>query len=313
VQQVLTNAIWRAVAKTAQTASKRKAAIAYVTKDDIGLRAGDVLITDASRRAIRAGQTDAKLLLKLHEAGVVVHSWEGLHSKVALFGKHAVIGSANMSGSALIEASAITDDPVIVSGIAAFIQKLSTPRTRLGARDIQKLCAIDVVRAGRFVARQQKANPVRRVGNAVWILGVRELKRDPTPAQQERIDRKSRDLAAKHGGDQDDFSWIQWGKKSRFGRECRAGDTIFQIYNWRGDKRRPVVTRRIRVLLKDAEPYFNRFYIQESPGKSNEITWAKFRRVVEQAGFLREVKHMSALRLDSETAKAIDRLWTRTE
>jgi hypothetical protein len=311
MQRMLTEDIWRTVARTARRASGRKAAIAYVTRDDIGLRAGDVLVTDASSRSIRAGQTDAKLLLKLHEAGVVVHSWEGLHSKVALFGKHALIGSANMSGSALIEGSAVTDDPVIVSGVAAFIERLSTPASKLGARDIRRLCAIDVVRAGRFVAMQRKPNPVRRLGSAVWILGVKELKRDPTAAQQKRIDRKNRGLAEQFGADEDDISWIQWGKKSRFGRDCRAGDTIFQIYNWRSDKP-PVVTRRVRVLLKDVEPEFNRFYTQDSPGRSNEITWARFQRVLKQAGFTREVKRMSSLKLDSEMAKAIDHRWIRT-
>jgi hypothetical protein len=56
---------------------------------------------------------------------------------------------------------------------------------------------------------------------------VRELKRDPTSKQQRHIDRRSRQLAQKLGADKDDLSWIQWSKKSRFGRECRAGDTIF--------------------------------------------------------------------------------------
>lgn len=116
MQQVLTDKIWREVAKRARSAQNRKAAIAYVTKDDVGLRAGDVLVTDASIRAIRSGQTDAKLLGKLHDAGVVIYCREGLHSKVALFGKHAIVGSANMSGSNLIEASVITDNATIVSG-----------------------------------------------------------------------------------------------------------------------------------------------------------------------------------------------------
>jgi hypothetical protein len=77
------------------------------------LRAGDMLVTDASPRAIRSGQTDAKLLRKLHHMGVVIYSREGLHSKVALFGNHVIVDSANMSGSNLIEASVITDNPVI--------------------------------------------------------------------------------------------------------------------------------------------------------------------------------------------------------
>jgi hypothetical protein len=309
LQQVLTDKVWRDVAKRARSAPSRKAAIAYVTTDDMGLRAGDVLITDASIRAIRSGQTDAKLLRKLHDAGVVIYCREGLHSKVAVFGKHAVIGSANMSGSDLIEASAITDSATIVSGVAAFIEKLSTPRAKLDAGQIDRLCAIEVKRTG-FRGRKRASNPVSRLGNATWILGVREMKRNPSESQQKRIDRRTRELNERLGSEEDDLAWIEWGKKSRFGRECRAGDTIIRIYNWRGRKR-PVVTRRVRVLLKDSEPHRNRFYTEDTVGSSNEVSWSNFRKILKDAGFRRDVKPMSALRLDSSVAEVIDRKWYR--
>jgi hypothetical protein len=309
LQQVLTDKIWREVAKRARSEQSRKAAIAYVTTDDVGLCAGDVLITDASSHAIRSGQTDARLLRKLHDAGVVIYCREGLHSKVALFGKHAVVGSANMSGSDLIEASVITDSATIVSGVAAFIEKLSTPRTRLDARQIDRLCAIEVKRTG-FKGRGHASNPVRRLGNSTWILGVRELKKPPNERQQKRIDRRMRELNERLGTEEDDFAWIEWGKKSRFGRECRAGDTIIRIFNWRG-RRRPVVTRRVRVLLKDLEPNRNRFYTEDPAGSSNEVAWSDFLKILKRAGFRRDVKPMSALRLDSEIAEVIDRKWNR--
>jgi hypothetical protein len=107
-----------------------------------------VLITDASTRAIKSGQTDAKLLRKFNKSGVTIYSREGLHAKVALFGNYAIVGSANMSGSDLIEASIISDNPVVVSGIAAFIKKLSSKPSKLSADDIEKLCAIEVIRFG---------------------------------------------------------------------------------------------------------------------------------------------------------------------
>lgn len=307
---VLTDKVWRDVAKRARSASSRRAAIAYVTTDDIGLRPGDVLITDASPRAIRSGQTDAKLLRKLHGAGVVIYSRAGLHSKVVLFGKHAIVGSANMSGSDLIEASVMTDSPVVVSGIAAFIEKLSTARTRLDDREIGKLCAIEVVRTGGFRGRQRAANPVRVLGKSTWILGVKEMKEDPNERQQKRIDRRTRELNERLGTEEDDFAWIRWGKKSRFGRECRAGDTLIRIFNWR-DRKRPVVARRVRVLLKDPERDLNRFYTEDSAGGSNEVSWSRFQRILKEAGFQRGVKPMSALKLDSAMADIIDRTWTR--
>jgi len=138
---------------------------------------------------------------------------------------------------------------------AAFIEKLSTPRARLDARQIDRLCAIEVKRTG-FKERGRASNPVRRLGNSTWILGVKELKKPPNERQQKRIDLRTQELNERLGTEKDDLTWIEWGKKSRFGRECRAGDTIIRIYNWR-DRKRPVVTRRVRVLLKDSEPHRN--------------------------------------------------------
>ena len=126
MNRVLTKDVWAEARKLARTARIRQAAIAYVTQDLINFRDGDTLICDASNRAIRSGQTDAKLLLKLHNNGVAIYSTEGLHSKVILFGRHAILGSANMSGSGLIEASVVTDNPQITSGIASFA-RLNSP------------------------------------------------------------------------------------------------------------------------------------------------------------------------------------------
>jgi len=148
VNRILTTEIWYEAKKLARTASSRKLAVAYVTADHVGLRSGDVLVTDASPRSIKSGQTDAKLLAKLHKAGVVIHSHEGLHSKAMLIGKYAVVGSANMSGSGLAEAAVLSDEPTIRSGVASFIAQLCTKKSRLRDEDIAALCKIEVVRTG---------------------------------------------------------------------------------------------------------------------------------------------------------------------
>lgn len=75
---MLTDKIWREVARRARLAPTRQAAIAYLTTNDIGLRAGEVLITDGSERAIRSEQTDAKLLRELHGAGEIASGAGGL-------------------------------------------------------------------------------------------------------------------------------------------------------------------------------------------------------------------------------------------
>ncbi len=279
-----------------------------MTTDEIGLRAGDVLITDASERAVRSGQTDAKLLRKLHGEGVIIYNREGLHSKVALFGKHAVVGSANMSASGLIEASVITDSPVIASGVAAFIEMLSTKHSRLSTARIAELCAIKVIRAGRPKGARKK-NPVRQIGKSTWIVSVKELKNDPSERQQKRIDRRNHELNERLGTNED-FGWIQWGKKSRFGRECRAGDTLIQIFQ-RLDRKRPLVTRSVRVLLRDPEPDHVRFYIQEPAGRCDEVSWSRFQRIMKEADVPWEVTRKSTRKLDPDMAEIIDRKWTR--
>ena len=82
MQKVLSSDIWKEIGKRAKASERRKAAIAYVTKDQIGFRPGDILIADASHRAIASGQTGAPLLRELVRKGVAVYSQEGLHAKV---------------------------------------------------------------------------------------------------------------------------------------------------------------------------------------------------------------------------------------
>jgi hypothetical protein len=140
--------IWAVAKKLSKGAAVRQLEIAYVTQDHVGLRDGDVLVCDASDRMIRMGQTDAKLLKRLHEQGVAVHNVPGLHSKVMLLGSHAIVGSANVSGSRLTEASVVTDTSQIRSGVASFIAQLAKPITELDGPKIDRLCGIEVVRTG---------------------------------------------------------------------------------------------------------------------------------------------------------------------
>jgi hypothetical protein len=55
----------------------------------------------------------------------------------------------------------------------------------------------------------------------------------------------------------------------------------------------------------------NRFYTEDPVGTSNEVTWSRFQRILKEAGFARDVKRMSALKLDPAMADIIDRRWTR--
>ena len=87
MQRILRAHLWRTVKAQASKSRCRKAAVAYVTKDLIGLRKGDTLVMDASVAAVSAGETNAKLLTTLHRRGVLLYSRPGLHAKVLLLDK----------------------------------------------------------------------------------------------------------------------------------------------------------------------------------------------------------------------------------
>jgi len=127
MQRVLSQDIWREVSALARKAHRRQAAIAYVTLDLLHLTRGDDLITNASPSAIACGQTNAKLLKRLHENGVNVYDCDDLHAKVVLLDDITVIGSANMSSLSaghLVEAGVLTDHHSIVAGVASLIEQL---------------------------------------------------------------------------------------------------------------------------------------------------------------------------------------------
>lgn len=312
MNRILTAEIWDEARKLARTADNRKLAVAYVTIDHVGLRAGDVLVTDASPRSIRSGQTNAKLLSKLHREGVVIHSRECLHSKVMLIGKYAVVGSANMSGSGLTEAAVLSDEPTIRSGVAAFIAQLCTKKSRLQEEDIEKLCKIEVVRTGWHKGKPKNRIRIRRLGNATWIIGVYDLKRDPTEKEQQRIDRATSEINAKLGAKADEYDWIRWGKTSRFAKECRVGDTLIHLDNQKSGRNR-TITRRRAVVLKSTEPDWVRTYLSEETRDSHPVNWSRFQRILRAAGYPRKVKPGSVQRLDLEMARAVDRKWTRVK
>jgi hypothetical protein len=98
----------------------RRAAIAYLGEDApalLPLRAGDLLVVNASRAAVRAHVTSPIALAHYVEAGVRVLSSPNLHANVIATNRRAIIGSANASHSSTIadEAVVVTDDPEVVA------------------------------------------------------------------------------------------------------------------------------------------------------------------------------------------------------
>ena len=117
---------WPHLTRAIRTRGPRRAAIAHLGQDAptlLPLRAGDVLVVNASRAAVRAHATSPIALAYYLDAGVRVLSSPNLHANVIATDRRAVIGSANASHSSTLadEAAVITDDPDIVASVRALI------------------------------------------------------------------------------------------------------------------------------------------------------------------------------------------------
>lgn len=314
MQKVLSSELWKTVRANARRAQCRKAAIAYVTRDLVGFRKGDTLIVNASTYAVANGETDAKLLRTLYKKGVHVYDCTSLHAKVLLFDNLAIIGSGNMSNwsaSGLVEAGVITDHKSTTAGVASIIQQLLPQSRYLQGKHLAQLCQIKVSRRHGLLpgVRKSRKPNISRLGDRTWLVGVRELVKEPPPEEQKKIDLATEVLRAKTGDPDLDPDWIRWFGRSRFRKECRQGDSVIRIWRSRKAKLPSGVFRATPVLLKQDSRKLTRFYLKESTGSYAEMSWGKFKRLMKEMGYPKRVDPSSTVLLDPDVADAIERKW----
>ncbi|MCJ0907322.1 phospholipase D family protein [Rhodococcus sp. ARC_M6] len=120
---------WPHITRAIRTRGPRRAAIAYLGQDApelLPLRAGDVLVVNASKAAIRAHATSPAALTHYLGKGVRILSCPTLHANVIATTRRAVIGSANATVNSTFadDAVIITDDPDIITSVRTFINSL---------------------------------------------------------------------------------------------------------------------------------------------------------------------------------------------
>src|ERR1035438_3412346 len=249
MQQVLSTGLWTKIRRQADRSNRRKVAIAYVTSDLIGFERGDVLVVDASKTAIKAGETDAKLLRQLLRKGVALYSVPGLHAKVMVLDRVAVIGSGNMSESSrsiLVEAAVMTDSPSISSAVASLIEQLVAQSLELTKASVAHLCKLKVARRG-WIPRPgpRRKLGVNILGKRTWLVGAQEEVR-PREGEIELVNNEIDGLAARLGKNPESLSWIRWTGSGPIPRKCLGGDTLIQI--WRKTRKsRPTRSEERRV------------------------------------------------------------------
>jgi hypothetical protein len=318
MQKILSSDLWKSISVLARKARQRKAAIAYVTRDLVGLRKGDVLVVNASPLTIACGETDAPLLLTLLRKQVRLYHCADLHAKVLLLDDVAVISSGNMStpsADGLVEAAILSDHASTVSGVASFIEQVVQQSEELDLERITSLCRIKVIRRGGLnlrESRQRRKTRLARLGNRTWLIGVRELVRDPAPDEQKMIAKAIRSLRPLMSDPDGEPGWVRWGGKNRFVRQCREGDSLIRIWRSNRAKRPSVVLRAAPMLLKQRTARWTRFYVPQASGAYAEMPWGKFQRLLKSLGYPRRVGPCIEHLLETDVADAIQRQWTKS-
>jgi hypothetical protein len=105
-------------------------------------QAGDILVCDASKKAVSCGETDPDTLLSLHKKGVNVYSCPALHAKCAVFDDYVLIGSSNMSESSsriLVEIAVLQEDVHLAREVESFLYKWIFDNEPLSEKEIKGL------------------------------------------------------------------------------------------------------------------------------------------------------------------------------
>ena len=120
---------WPHITAALRRRGSRRVAIAYLdhtAPDLLPLRAGDLLIVNAARTAVRAHATSPTALARFLTAGVRVLSTPNLHTGLIITSEKVIVGPASASHSSTVadENALATDDPDAIAAAHTFIDGL---------------------------------------------------------------------------------------------------------------------------------------------------------------------------------------------
>jgi len=308
VDSILTGNIWRQVGRQAKAAKRRLVAVAYVSNDKhLRFKPNDVLICDASDRAIKTGETSARVLQSLFRKGVELRSRPDLHAKVAVFGQHALVGSCNLSGASaedLTELALLTDRKQVVAQATAFIHAMRESSEEIGNDFLRRILKIKV-KPSRRPGGKPGGQPTR-FGNKVWLVSVQQLAEDSFPKEQPFVEKAEKEAHALVADKDSTVSWIRWTGKYRFRSVARPGDIVVQICKSLSGKRTTVCAPCPIVLRQDVA-HWTRFYLAE-PEDSQSVSWERFKKEAKRHELSRISKD-SVRELNPREVLLIEGLW----
>lgn len=328
--ELLTNDTWSSMSKRTKAHNSIKAAIAYVTTDNLHLKRGDLLICDASDRAIRGGLTDAEVLAKYHKKGVSLHSLQGLHAKVAVIDGSTFIGSANMSATAGIrtkEASLFTDNLQVAGLTLEFIESvIAHPNAvavdkafikRIGELEVNRpFPVIGVPGTETEVTPPPPPSPPRSATS--WFIhttpftprqAAKETEVVPKLAKRvEALLRKRKDkaaaaLAEQIAADPDSLAYVRTPKRSRIAQGVKKGDVVLICSGKRGGNRFTVETPAAVLYIQDDGQFVR---ICHTPIlEHKEYAWSKVSAEFKKLG-VTKIKPTSSVELKGDAGRILD-------
>ena len=285
VLQIVRGDVWknRDVVVAAKDAESRMFCVAYVTQAQNSLfRSGDLLVCDASQKAVSCGETDPSFLLGLLNKGVVIYSCEALHAKCAVFDDFVLLGSANMSESSacrLVELSILQKNSRLARSVAAFIMGLSKNATKLTAEDLKRLRLFWHSKQNPWQNKLPKRKTTRSArGPSNHVVTVRPAPDKPRAVSQDKLDESSRKaemiLEEEALGKNGELCWYYtseaWSKK-----QPKKGDEIIIVsYSSREKNARAKVSGPGTVVMVEKT---RKVHIVHYLIPNKEIAYGKFR------------------------------------
>ena len=189
MSRLLKKNIWNDIDRLSLASNKKHIAVAYVTDvSKLHLKSSDVLVVDASNRAIMTGQTSAATLEVLFKTGIRLYSQRGLHAKVYAFDTSVVIGSTNASLSSrnrLIEAAILCDDADVVQQTISYVSELAMGSIVIDRQIIDHILQLPVEMQGNNTSSPSSGHKgikeIKETHTCLWRL------KEPPPARSKNM------------------------------------------------------------------------------------------------------------------------------
>ncbi|HEV2381596.1 MAG TPA: hypothetical protein VG206_17610 [Terriglobia bacterium] len=310
------NQLWNSIRRRARAARRKRVAIAYFTRaTDLGLKAGDVLIVDASDGAIASGQTSASVLATLRRKGVELYSHNGLHAKIVIADHVLFASSANASESSfsrLLDAGVETDSPNAVAGAIGLIQTLVERSVPIDKAFISRIKRIKVLMHFSAGKSKVRAEPSRQREPITWLVGVHDIDLPTNPAELRRIESGEAKAEEFLTNSKSGVSWIRYGRKQRIGNTARRGDSLVIMKSPTAATSPNQVYRHTTVLHRQKEPNCTRVFYEEAPGAERQrLSWAEFKRLARIARLPKNLSENTTRPISDKASDDLNHYWNQ--